>query len=182
MQITPTKIEGCLILQPKIFADERGYFIETFNQDTFAKVTGIEINFVQDNESMSNYGVVRGLHFQMGHMAQAKLVRVTKGAVLDVVVDIRPKSPTFLQHIAIPINAENKTQLFIPAGCAHGFSVLQDDTIFNYKCSNFYSKPLEGGLLLTDPTLNINWQIPISEMIISKKDLLMPGVNDAILN
>jgi dTDP-4-dehydrorhamnose 3,5-epimerase len=176
MQITNTIIPGCYILQPQIFADDRGYFIETFNKNTFFNATGVPIDFVQDNESMSNYGVVRGLHFQTGDMAQAKLVRVVQGEVLDVVVDIRPDSPTFLQHFSIRLNAQNKTQLFVPIGCAHGFSVLQDQTIFNYKCSNFYSKAHESGLLLNDSLLNIDWQIPSNKMIISEKDLLLPNV------
>jgi dTDP-4-dehydrorhamnose 3,5-epimerase len=182
MQITDTIIKGCFIIQPQIFADDRGYFIETFNKNTFTKSTGINLDFVQDNESMSNYGVVRGLHFQKNEMAQAKLVRVVQGAVLDVVVDIRPDSATYLQHITVELSGQNKTQLFVPVGCAHGFSVLQDHTIFNYKCSNFYSKAHEGGLLLTDPLLNINWQIPSNKMIISEKDLLLPGVSNIALD
>jgi dTDP-4-dehydrorhamnose 3,5-epimerase len=174
MNVIETKLKGCFIIEPKVFADERGYFVETFNKIAFDKAIGIESNFVQDNESKSNEHVVRGLHFQTGAMAQAKLVRVVQGAVLDVVVDIRKNSPTFLQHISVLLTGENKTQLYVPTGFAHGFSVLQNNTVFNYKCSNFYSKAHEGGINLLDADLNIDWQIEKDKMIISEKDLILP--------
>jgi dTDP-4-dehydrorhamnose 3,5-epimerase len=173
MIITQTKLAGCLIIQPIIFADERGYFLETFNAKTFLEKTNLQIQFVQDNESKSNFGVVRGLHFQTGEHAQAKLVSVAKGKVLDIAVDIRPDSPTFLQHIAIELNDENKMQLFIPRGFAHGFAVLEDETIFTYKCDNFYNKQSEGGIKWNCELLNIDWQIPVDKCVISEKDSLL---------
>jgi dTDP-4-dehydrorhamnose 3,5-epimerase len=173
MEVIETKLAGCLILQPTIFADERGYFLETFNAKTFFEKTNIDIRFVQDNESKSNYGVVRGLHFQTGEYAQAKLVSVAKGKVLDIAVDIRMDSPTFLQHIAVELSGENKTQLFIPRGFAHGFAVLEDDTIFTYKCDNFYNKASEDGIAWNCALLNINWQIDIEKCIISSKDFAL---------
>jgi dTDP-4-dehydrorhamnose 3,5-epimerase len=178
MNVIETKLKGCFIIEPKIFADDRGYFVESFNKIAFDNAIGITSNFVQDNESMSNANVVRGLHFQTGTMAQAKLVRVVQGAVLDVVVDIRKNSPTFLQHISVLLTGENKTQLYVPTGFAHGFSVLQNNTIFNYKCSNFYSKAHEGGINLLDAGLNIDWQIEKDKMIISEKDLVLPMIGD----
>jgi dTDP-4-dehydrorhamnose 3,5-epimerase len=176
MEIIQTKLRGCFIIQPKVFEDDRGYFVETFNESNFAKLTGITTPFVQDNESKSNYGVIRGLHFQKGNLAQAKLVRVTVGKVLDVAVDIRPNSATYMQHISVELSGENKTQLYVPRGFAHGFSVQEDNTIFNYKCDNIYSKEDEGGLFFNDATLNINWQIPESDWRISEKDSILPRV------
>jgi dTDP-4-dehydrorhamnose 3,5-epimerase len=170
MQVTQTKLDGCLLLQPTIFADERGYFVETFNAKTFLEKTNIAVQFVQDNESKSNTSVLRGLHFQTGEYAQAKLVSVTKGKVLDVAVDIRIGSPTFLQHVAVVLSGENKTQLFVPRGFAHGFAVLEDDTIFSYKCDNFYNKQSEGGLAWDCAMLQIDWQLDKSNCIISAKD------------
>jgi dTDP-4-dehydrorhamnose 3,5-epimerase len=177
MEIIQTKLQGCLIIQPKVFADERGYFVETFNEANFRSLTGILTPFVQDNESKSDYGVVRGLHFQIGDYAQAKLVRVTVGRVIDVAVDIRPQSPTYLQHITVELSGDNKTQLYVPRGFAHGFSVLENNTIFNYKCDNLYSKANEGGLNLSDPILNINWQIPLADRVISEKDSILPSLS-----
>ena len=176
MEVTKTHLDGCLILQPEIFADARGYFVETYNQQTFIEKTGINTTFVQDNESLSSYGVLRGLHFQTGASAQAKLVRVVKGKVLDVAVDVRKNSPTFLQHIAIELSQDNKTQLYIPEGFAHGFAVLENNTIFNYKFNNFYNKSAEAGLHINDKKLNIDWRIKPEERIISDKDLLLPFV------
>lgn len=176
MQVIETGLAGCFIIEPRVFEDERGYFFESFNAKTFKEVTGVSVNFVQDNESKSNYGVIRGLHFQTGAFAQAKLVRVTRGAVLDVAVDIRKDSPTYLQHIAVALSDANKRQLFIPHGFAHGFAVLEDDTQFNYKCDNYYDKASEGGLLYNDPKLAIDWKIPSEMQIISEKDMLLPPI------
>jgi dTDP-4-dehydrorhamnose 3,5-epimerase len=176
MQIIETGLAGCFIIEPRVFADERGYFFESFNAKTFKEVTGVSVTFVQDNESKSNYGVIRGLHFQTGAFAQAKLVRVTRGAVLDVAVDIRKDSPTYLQHIAVELSDTNKRQLFIPHGFAHGFAVLEDDTQFNYKCDNYYDKASEGGLFYNDPKLAIDWTIPAEKQIISEKDMVLPPI------
>ena len=165
------------VFEPKVFADSRGYFLETFNEKTF-KDAGIDAKFVQDNESKSQYGVVRGLHYQLNPFAQAKLVRVITGEVLDAVVDIRSGSPTYGQKYEILLTGDNKRQLFIPRGFAHGFSVLQDETIFCYKCDNFYSKESEGGILLTDPAINIDWQVPADKMLLSEKDLANPLFKD----
>jgi dTDP-4-dehydrorhamnose 3,5-epimerase len=178
MEIIETKLSGCLIIQPKIFADDRGYFLETFNAKTFAAKTGMHIQFVQDNESKSSFGVVRGLHMQTGEHAQAKLVSVTKGKVLDVAVDMRKDSPTFLQHVAVELSEQNKTQLFVPRGFAHGFVVLQDETIFSYKCDNFYNQPSEAGLHLGDESLGINWIVPANNWVMSAKDKALPSVED----
>lgn len=174
MNLKETKLEGCFIIEPKIFKDARGYFQETFNQHTFQQLTGETINFVQDNESKSSKGVLRGLHYQRGEHAQAKLVRVIKGKVLDIAVDLRKGSPTFGEHFSIELSEINKTQLFMPRGFAHGFVVLENDTIFSYKCDNFYNKASEGGIIYNDPTLNIDWLFPESEMIISEKDKELP--------
>jgi dTDP-4-dehydrorhamnose 3,5-epimerase len=176
MQIIETGLSGCFIIEPRVFADERGYFFESFNAKTFKEKTGLSTAFVQDNESKSNYGVIRGLHFQTGAFAQAKLVRVTRGSVLDVAVDIRQDSPTYLQHIAVELSDTNKRQLFIPHGFAHGFAVLEDDTQFNYKCDNYYDKASEGGLYYNDPKLAIDWKIPADKQIISEKDMALPHI------
>jgi dTDP-4-dehydrorhamnose 3,5-epimerase len=168
MEIIQTKIDGLLIIKPKVFSDERGYFFESWNQDSFSK-NGININFVQDNQSLSQKGVLRGLHFQNPPYAQAKLVRVIQGAVLDVAVDIRAGSPTYGQHVSIELNAENKLQFFIPEGFAHGFLTLSDDTIFSYKCSAYYNKASEGCLLWNDPGLAIAWNT--DHPTLSDKDL-----------
>ena len=174
MTVKETKLEGCFIIEPKIYSDARGYFQETFNQQTFQQLTGETVNFVQDNESMSSKGVLRGLHYQKGEHAQAKLVRVIKGKVLDIAVDLRKDSPTFGDHFSIELSGINKTQLFIPRGFAHGFIVLENDTIFSYKCDNFYNKESEGGIIYNDETLEIDWLFPESEMIISEKDKELP--------
>lgn len=174
MIITPTPLKDCLIIQPKIIEDERGYFFESFNQKNFEKETGLTVNFVQDNESKSSKGVLRGLHFQTGVFEQAKLVRVSKGKVLDVCVDLRRDSSTFGKHFSIALDAETKQQLFIPKGFAHGFLVLEDDTMFNYKCDNYYNKASEAGIIYNDSTLKINWNFPESDLIISEKDSNLP--------
>lgn len=174
-----TKLKGCFILEPKVFKDERGYFFESFNQKTFNNLIGQNINFIQDNESLSSKGVLRGLHFQKGEYAQAKLVRVINGKVLDIAVDIRKNSETFGQHISLELSEENKKQMFIPHGFAHGFIVLSDTAIFSYKCDNFYNKASEGGIIFNDKSLNIDWHLHEHEFIISEKDLLLPTIEAA---
>lgn len=169
MEIIKTAIDGVIIIKPRLFLDERGYFFESFSQRDFdAQVR--PIHFVQDNESKSSYGVLRGLHFQKPPFAQSKLVRVIKGAVLDVAVDIRKGSPTFGQHVAVELTEENHLQFFIPRGFAHGFSVLTDEVIFQYKCDNFYAPQHEGAIAWNDPEININWRIPKNKVILSEKD------------
>jgi len=174
MQIRPTPLEGCFIIQPKIFEDERGSFYESFNKQQFENLTGQRINFVQDNESLSSKGVLRGLHFQKGEFAQAKLVRVVKGAVQDVVVDVRPGSKTYGQFFSIELSEENKTQLFIPRGLAHGFLALEDTTVFSYKCDNFYNKEAELGIIFNDKDLKITWNSLDNDFIVSEKDQKLP--------
>lgn len=168
-----TKIPDVKIFEPRIFKDNRGYFYESYNAITFDKA-GITAKFVQDNESQSSYGVLRGLHYQTGDYAQAKLVRVLEGKVLDIAVDIRKNSVTFGQWIGVELSAENKRQLFIPRGFAHGFLVLSKTATFFYKCDNFYSKSHEGGIRFDDPTLDIDWQIPPNNFIVSEKDIELP--------
>lgn len=178
MTALETKLQGCFILEPKIFEDQRGYFFESFNQNQFNTLTNTNTTFVQDNESFSTKGVLRGLHYQTGEHAQAKLVRVIKGCVLDVAVDLRKNSPTFSQYVAVELTETNKKQLFIPRGFAHGFVVLSETAIFLYKCDNFYNKESEGGIIYNDPTLNINWQLPEDSLIVSEKDLALPKFSD----
>lgn len=175
MTVNETNLEGCFVVKPKILHDERGYFFESFNKEQFLALTGSEVNFVQDNESMSSKGVLRGLHFQRDEYAQAKLVRVIKGKVLDIAVDIRKKSPTFGQHFSIELSEKNKTQLYIPRGFAHGFLVLEDQTIFSYKCDNYYYKSAEAGIRFNDPTLNIDWKYADEQMVLSEKDKNLPS-------
>ena len=175
MEVIETKIKGLLIIKPKIFADERGYFFESYNETSF-KQNGIHANFVQDNQSLSNAGVLRGLHFQAPPYDQGKLVRVINGAVLDIAVDIRKNSPTYGQHISIELNEENKTMFYIPSGFAHGFLTLRDNTIFSYKCTNIYNKASEGCILWNDSNLNIDWNV--SNPILSEKDLIGTPFND----
>ena len=181
MPFIETGFPGLKIIEPRVFGDHRGYFLESFNENTF-KDEGIDVRFVQDNESKSMYGVVRGLHYQLNPFAQAKLVRVIIGRVLDVVVDVRKGSPTYGQKFEIILSGENKKQLFIPRGFAHGFSVLEDNTIFSYKCDNFYSKESEGGILFTDPALGIDWQVPAEKMLVSDKDFHNPLLKDSSNN
>ena len=171
MKITKTKLEDCLIIEPTVFKDERGYFFESFNVQTFNKKAGQSINFVQDNQSKSGYGVLRGLHFQKGEHAQAKLMRVLYGEVLDVAVDLRKSAATYGRHEAVVLSAENKKQFFVPRGFAHGFVVLSDCAEVMYKCDNHYNKHAEGGIIYNDPTLNIDWKISEKDRLISKKDL-----------
>lgn len=175
MNAEETKLKGCFIVEPNIFKDERGYFFESFNENKLAEIIGFRPNFVQDNESKSTYGVIRGLHMQTGEFAQAKLVRVLEGKVIDVAVDVRQDSETFGQHIAVELSAENKRQLFIPRGFLHGFSVISDSATFFYKCDNFYNKESEAGILYNSPELNIDWQIESGEEIVSLKDMELPS-------
>lgn len=181
MKITETELEGCFILEPQLFRDERGYFIESYNKQTFEEAVGSSINFVQDNQSFSTYGVIRALHYQTGQFAQAKLVRVLSGRVLDVAVDLRRESKTFGQHVAVELTAENKKQVYIPRGFAHGFSVLSETAEFFYKCDNYYNKTAEGGIAYNDPALNINWQIPEDKVQVSEKDQMLPTIKEAAL-
>lgn len=168
-----TKIPDLIIFDPKVWGDERGYFYECYNQQTFAK-GGIHANFVQDNQSRSSFGVLRGLHYQVGEYAQAKLVRVIEGEVLDVAVDLRPDSPTYGQWESVRLSAKNKRQLFVPRGFAHGYVVLSETAEFFYKCDNFYSKSAEGGIRFDDSTLNIDWEIEADKVILSGKDAILP--------
>ncbi len=177
MNIIKTDIEGVLIIEPRIFEDSRGYFFESFNRKDFEENVG-HVDFVQDNESKSSYGVVRGLHFQKGEHAQAKLVRVVKGTVLDVAVDIRPGSPTFGKYVAVELSGDNHRQFFMPRGMAHGFSVLSEEAVFQYKCDNFYCKEAEGAIAWDDPALGIDWMIPESEVILSEKDSHHPRLSE----
>ncbi|WP_299363731.1 dTDP-4-dehydrorhamnose 3,5-epimerase [Winogradskyella sp.] len=181
MLVEETKLKGSYILQPKVFKDKRGYFIESYNKKVFKKATGLEVDFIQDNESMSSKGVLRGLHYQIGAYAQAKLVRVIQGKVLDVMVDLRPNSLTYGENVSLLLSGENKTQLFIPRGFAHGFLVLEDKTIFSYKCDNPYNKEAEAGIIYNDKNLNIDWKLSGVEPIISDKDLLLPTLENARL-
>lgn len=170
MNFIATKLEGCFIIEPKVILDERGYFMESFNENTFQKGVNQQVHFVQDNQSFSSKGVLRGLHYQTGEHAQAKLVRVLQGEVLDVAVDIRPDSPTFGNYEAVILSGENQKQFFVPRGFAHGFLVLSETATFFYKCDNFYNKESEGGMYYADPKLNINWQLPENEIVLSEKD------------
>ena len=179
MNFIPTKLEGCFIIEPKIIKDERGYFMESFNENTFQKGTGKAVHFVQDNQSFSTKGVLRGLHYQTRDHAQAKLVRVLQGEVLDVVVDIRPNSETFGEYVSVLLTGENQTQFFVPRGFAHGFLVLSDTATFFYKCDNFYNKESEGGIIYNDKSVNIDWQFPTENLIISEKDLILPTIENA---
>lgn len=179
MNFISTKLCGCYIIESKIINDDRGYFMESFNKNTFQNGINQEINFVQDNQSFSTKGVLRGLHYQTGKHAQAKLVRVLQGEVLDVAVDIRPESATFGQYEAVRLSAENQRQFFVPRGFAHGFLVLSDTATFFYKCDNFYNKESEGGLIYNDATVNIDWQFPTENLLISDKDLVQPTLENA---
>lgn len=181
MEVIKTEIDGVLIIEPKVFGDHRGYFFESFNEREFALKTGQELHFVQDNESKSCYGVVRGLHFQKGNKAQAKLVRVIKGRVLDVAVDIRPDSPTFGKYVSAELTAENHRQFFIPKGFAHGFAVLSPEVVFQYKCDEFYCPEAEGAIAWDDPDLAIDWKLPAEDVILSDKDRRHPNLKDAQL-
>lgn len=170
INVIKTNIQGVLIIEPKVFGDARGYFLESFNAKEFAEKTGLNINFVQDNESMSSYGVMRGLHFQRPPYTQSKLVRCVKGAVLDVAVDIRKGSSTYGKHVAVELTEDNHRQFFVPRGFAHGFAVLSDVAVFQYKCDNFYAPQADGGISILDDSLGIDWRIPTDKAILSEKD------------
>ena len=179
MNFIPTNLAGCFIFEPKVFHDDRGYFMESFNENTFEKGFGQKVHFIQDNQSYSSKGVLRGLHYQTGAHAQAKLVRVLQGEVLDIAVDIRPESPTYGESFSILLSAENQKQLFIPRGFAHGFLVTSQTATFFYKCDNFYNKESEGGIIYNDPALKIDWNFPETELIISEKDMILPTLENA---
>ena len=179
MNFIATKLQDCYIIEPKIITDARGYFMESFNEKTFANGVGQNVHFVQDNQSFSTKGVLRGLHYQCGAHAQAKLVRVLQGEVLDVAVDIRPESPTYGQYEAVLLTAENQKQFFVPRGFAHGFLVLSETATFFYKCDNFYNKESEGGIDFNDKTIGIDWQFPLENLIISEKDKVQPTLQKA---
>ncbi|NER18904.1 dTDP-4-dehydrorhamnose 3,5-epimerase [Spongiivirga citrea] len=181
MIVKETGLKGCVILEPRVFEDERGYFFESYNRSKFNELIGREINFVQDNQSYSRKGVIRALHYQTGEYAQAKLVRVLKGAVLDVAVDLRKDSETFGKHIAVELSDQNSLQLFIPRGFAHGFIVLSNTAEFFYKCDNFYNKESEGGIIYNDKELNIDWKLDEKDMIVSDKDKILPNFRNARL-
>jgi dTDP-4-dehydrorhamnose 3,5-epimerase len=179
MNFIPTKLEGCFVIEPKIFNDERGYFLESYNEKTFQNGIGQPVQFVQDNQSYSSKGVLRGLHYQTGEHAQAKLVRVLQGEVLDVVVDIRPNSKTYGETFSVVLSGENQKQFYIPRGFAHGFLVLSETATFFYKCDNFYNKESEGGIIYNDKSLNIDWQFSNDELLISEKDAILPTIEIA---
>ena len=178
MKVIKTDIEGLLVIEPRVFADERGYFFESFSARRFAELTGLDVQFVQDNESRSGRGVLRGLHFQKEPHAQAKLVRVVKGRAVDVAVDIRPESSTFGRHVAVELSGDNHRQLFIPKGFAHGYVALEEDTIFQYKCDDYYHPEVEGGIAWNDPAIGIEWPLPESELTLSEKDQKWPKLKD----
>ena len=178
MNIISTSIDGVFIVEPRVFGDARGYFFESFSARDFAAATGIDVTFVQDNESFSRYGVLRGLHFQLPPHAQSKLVRVVRGAVLDVAVDLRAGSPTYGQHVAVELSADNHRQFFMPKGFAHGFSVLSPEVIFQYKCDDYYHPESEGALAWDDPDLAIDWQLPADQVLLSDKDKHHPAFRD----
>ena len=178
MEIIQTPIEGTLIIEPKVFGDARGYFFESFNAREFAEKTGLDVTFVQDNESRSRFGVLRGLHFQLPPYTQSKLVRVVKGRVLDVAVDIRKGSPTYGQHVACELTEDNHRQFFVPKGFAHGFCVQSEDAVFQYKCDNFYAPQADAGISILDASLGIDWGIPMDRAILSEKDTRHPCLKD----
>ncbi len=178
MKAVETTIPGIVILEPQVFGDARGYFFERFSQRQFDELVG-PVQFVQDNESKSRYGVLRGLHFQKGDFAQAKLVCAVQGRVLDVAVDIRRGSPTFGKHVTVELSGENKRQLFIPRGFAHGFAVLSEEAVFQYKCDNYYAPGNEGGIAWDDPALGIDWQLPAGDILLSEKDRRNSLLRDA---
>lgn len=181
MNFIKTSLEGVVIVEPRLFKDDRGYFFESYNEQEFI-ANGITNRFVQDNQSKSSYGVVRGLHCQLGEHAQAKLVRVLEGTVLDVAVDFRKDSPTFLKHVAVELSAQNNRQLFIPRGFLHGFSVLSETAVFAYKCDNLYCKESEFGIRFDDSTIGVDWQVPADKILVSDKDRQLKEVKDVLDN
>lgn len=178
MERIETGIKDCFIIKPNVHGDARGYFFESYSKRSFQEISGLDIEFIQDNQALSGYGTLRGLHFQKGDAAQAKLVRVMQGRVVDVAVDLRKDSDTYGLHVAVELSAENNLQLFVPRGFAHGYSVLEPDTIFVYKCDNLYNKSAEGGLIYNDPQLKIDWRLPTKDMLLSEKDTLWPTMKN----
>ncbi|MFY7964673.1 MAG: dTDP-4-dehydrorhamnose 3,5-epimerase [Chitinophagaceae bacterium] len=178
MNVEQTPLNDCYIIHDTVFADARGYFFESFNQQKFETLTGLNVSFVQDNQSKSSKGVLRGMHYQLGKHSQAKLVRVLDGVVLDIAVDLRKESSTFGKNFSIELSAENHKQLFVPRGFAHGFVVLSETATFFYKCDNLYNKESEGGFIYNDPTININWQLGSENLVLSDKDKILPTFND----
>lgn len=178
LEIEKTPLKDCFILKPSVFKDKRGTFMESFNQERFEEASGLDIKFVQDNQSTSEKGVLRGLHFQKGPHAQAKLVRAVAGEVLDVVVDLRPGSPTFKKAFKVVLSDENNLQLFVPAGFAHGFVTLSETSVFAYKCDQYYNKAADAGVIWNDPDLNIDWEFPEDQLILSEKDGQLPTFKD----
>ena len=181
MEVFKTPIEGLLVIEPKVFRDARGYFIETYNEQRYREA-GVDATFVQDNKSCSTYGVVRGLHFQRPPYTQAKLVSCAEGHVLDVAVDLRKDSPTYGQHFAVELDAESHRQFYIPRGFAHGFAVLSETAVFQYKCDEFYHPEADGGINIKDESLGIDWRIPVEKAILSEKDLKHACLKDAVLD
>lgn len=181
MPFTETNFPGLLIFEPRVFNDDRGYFFEGYNENTFL-AGGVNMKFVQDNQARSTYGVIRGLHYQLNPTAQTKLVRALAGAILDVVVDLRKGSPMYGKVFSIELSGENKKQLFVPKGFAHGYSVLTETAEVMYKCDAFYSKETEGGLLYNDPALAIDWRIPADKALVADKDLVLPGIDNCVTN
>lgn len=179
MKFTPQSIPDVVLIEPQLHGDDRGYFVETFRQDLFEDAIGYKVNFIQDNESKSAKGVLRGLHYQLSPYSQAKLVRVIEGRVLDVVVDMRKSKSTFGQHVSVELTAENKKQLFVPKGFAHGFVVLSDTAIFSYKVDNYYAPKHDRGVIFNDKKLKIDWQLPLSSLILSDKDKIHPSLASA---
>ena len=181
MPFTATDFPGLLIYEPRVFNDDRGYFFESYSHNTFSE-GGATMTFVQDNQARSTYGVIRGLHFQLNPNAQTKLIRSLSGTILDVVVDLRAGSPTFHKYFSIELSAENKKQLLVPRGFAHGYSVLTETAEVLYKCDGFYHKESEGGLMYNDPTLNIDWKVPVGKEMVAAKDLVLPNIKDCKTN
>jgi dTDP-4-dehydrorhamnose 3,5-epimerase len=180
MRVAPTILQDCFLVHDTVHGDSRGYFFESFNQQRFQEQTGLDIHFVQDNQSRSQKGVLRGLHYQTGEFTQAKLVRVLEGTVLDIAVDLRKNSPSFGQHIAVELSASNHQQLFVPRGFAHGFVVLSEWATFFYKCDNYYNKSAEGGIIYNDKTLHIDWRLDHASLLLSDKDKILPTFKEAI--
>ena len=179
MQVEETPLKDCFLIKPRIFEDHRGIFLETYHRERFAELTGIDTEFVQDNQSVSSFGVLRGMHYQKGEFAQTKLVRVIYGKVLDVVVDLRPDSPTFKKTFSVILDDKNLYQLYIPKGFGHGFLTLSEKSVFAYKCDDYYKPGSEGGIIFNDPDLNIDWDFPTKEMILSDKDRNQPTFKEA---
>lgn len=181
MKIIKTKLDDVVLLEPKVFGDDRGYFVETFRQDKFEEAIGYKVNFIQDNESKSSFGVLRGLHYQLPPFSQSKLVRVIKGSVIDVAVDMRKGSPTFGNHVAVELSGENKRQLFVPRGFAHGFVVTSPTAVFAYKVDNYYAPEYDRGVAYNDPAIDVSWGVDFEKLLLSEKDKMQPSLAEADL-